>query len=77
MYLLGRKFQLRTDHRALAWLYSKEPKASVRVAGWLETSMEYPIVIEYVRGPENSIADALFCLDSVAIYNEEPNDLAK
>ena len=27
VYLLGRKFRLRTDYRALAWLFSKEPKA--------------------------------------------------
>ena len=59
VYLLGRKFCLRTDHRALAWLYSKEPKASARISGWLATLTEYPIVIEYVRGAENSIADAL------------------
>ena len=32
--------------------------------------MEYPIVIEYVRGFENSIADALSRLDSVAVDNK-------
>ena len=58
VYLLGRKFRLRTDHCALAWLFSKEPKASARISGWLATLMEYSIVIEYVRGSENSIADA-------------------
>ena len=39
--------------------------------------MEYPIVIEYVRGSENSIADALFRLDSVAVDNEVPAALAR
>ena len=67
VYLLGRKFTLRTDHRALAWLFSKEPKASARISGWLATLMEYPIVIEYVKGTENTIADALSRLDSCAI----------
>ena len=33
VYLLGRKFRLRTDHHALAWLFSKEPKASARISG--------------------------------------------
>ena len=77
VYLLGRKFTLRTDHRALAWLFSKEPKASARISGWLATLMEYPIVIEYVKGTENTIADALSRLDSSAIDCEVPSDLAK
>ena len=75
VYLLGRKFRLRTDHRALAWLFSKEPKASARISGWLATLMEYPIVIEYARGSENSIANALSLLDLVAVDNEVPADL--
>ena len=77
VYLLGRKFTLRTDHRALAWLFSKEPKASARISGWLATLMEYPIVIEYVKGTENTIADALSRLDSSAISCEVPSELAK
>ena len=59
VYLLARKFTRRTDHRAFAWLFSKEPKASARVGGWLVTIMESPIVMEYVRGSENLIAEAL------------------
>ena len=77
VYLLGRKFRLRTDHRALGWLLSKEPKASARISGWLATLMEYPIVIDYVRGSENNIADALSRLDSVAVDNELLADLAR
>ena len=77
VYLLGRKFTLRTDHRALAWLFSKEPKASARISGWLATLMEYPIVIEYVKGTENTIADALSRLDSCAISCEVPSDIAR
>ena len=77
VYLLARKFVLRTDHRALQWLFSKEPTASARISGWLATIMEYPIVIEYVKGTENSIADALSCLDSNAVDNEIPAELAR
>ena len=77
VYLLGRKFRLRTGHRALAWLFSKEQKASARISGWIATLIEYPIVIEYVRGAENKIADALSRLDSIAIDNEVPADLAR
>ena len=77
VYLLGRRFHLRTDHRTLAWLFSKEPKASARISGWLATLMEPPIAIEYVRGAETTIADALSRLDSVAIDNEVPAELGR
>ena len=33
VYLLGRRFRLRTDHRALAWLFLKDQRAFS--AGWL------------------------------------------
>ena len=33
VYLLDRKIRLRTDTRALAWLFSKDPKASARISG--------------------------------------------
>ena len=72
VYLLAHLFRLRPDHRALQWLFSKEPKASARISGWLATLMEYPMQIEYVRGCENLIADALSRLDSVAIDAEVP-----
>ena len=50
VYLLARPFRLRTDHRALKWLYGHEPKASSKLAGWIATLQEYPIEIEYIRG---------------------------
>ena len=39
--------------------------------------MAYLIVIEYVPGAENKIADDLSRLDSIAIDNEVPSYLAK
>ena len=68
---------MRTDHRALQWLFSKEPKASARITGWLATLMEYPMQIEYVRGCENAIPDALSSLDSISIDAEVFADLAR
>jgi hypothetical protein len=45
-YLMGRRFRVRTDHRALVWLFSlKEPKS--RIARWLEILSEYDFSIEY------------------------------
>ena len=77
VYLFARPLRLRTDHRALQWLFSKEPKASARISGWLATLMEYFMQIEYVRGSENAIADALSRLDSVSIDSEVPAELAR
>ena len=70
VYLLARPFRLRTDHRALQWLFSSVPYASARIFGWLATLMEYPMQIEYVRSCDNAIADALSRLDSVSIDAE-------
>ena len=39
--------------------------------------MEYPMQIEYVRGCEYAIADALSRLDSVSIDAEVPTELAR
>ena len=39
--------------------------------------MEYPIAIEYVRGAEKTIADALSRFDYVAIDNKVPAELAR
>ena len=39
--------------------------------------MEYPIVIEYVRGSENSIAYAISRFNKVAVDYEVPADLER
>ena len=57
-YLLGRKIKVRTDHRALRWLFTfKEPKG--RVAAWLEVMTEYDFQIEYRPGSWHCNSDAL------------------
>ena len=77
MYLLGRKFSLCNNNHALAWLFFKELKAAARISGWIASLMEYPIVIKYFRGADKEMADALSRLDSIAIDNEVPADLAR
>ena len=59
VYLLARPFVLRTDHKALTWLFSKEPKASAHISSWIATLLKYPIIVEYIKGTENTIADVL------------------
>jgi hypothetical protein len=54
-YLLDRKFKVRTDHRALIWLFSlKEPKS--RIARWIEILSDLYFVVEYK--PENKYGNA-------------------
>ncbi len=57
-YLLGKAFQVVTDHQSLTWLQGlKEPKG--RLARWILTLEEYDFAIIHHPGRENSNADAL------------------
>ena len=57
VYLLGRKFLLLTDHIALRWLHSTEPKG--RRARWIMDLQEYEFEVHHRPGTQNSNADAL------------------
>ena len=57
-YLLGKKFKIQTDHRALVWLHNvKDP--SSRLLRWRLRMEEYEYEIEYVKGKENKVAGCL------------------
>ena len=57
-YLLGRDFVVRSDHKALKFLFSlKCPKG--RVARWLEILSEYSFSVEYRKGSSHGNADSL------------------
>ena len=57
-YLLGRKFQLRTDHGSLTWLRNfREPEG--QLARWLERLQELDFDIVHRRGKVHTNADAL------------------
>ena len=71
-----RGFHLRTDHKALSWLFAKVPKESVRVSGWIATLFEYPVSFEYVSGFYNAIADILSRLNGHEVNEELPSNLA-
>ena len=57
VYLLGRKFLLFTDHNALRWLHSAEPKR--RRARWIMDLQECEFEVQHRPGTQNSNADAL------------------
>ena len=54
-YLLGRPFQLYTDHAPLQWL-----SAQGMLARWSSAIQEYDFKIVYRKGSSNTNADALF-----------------
>ena len=56
-YLLGRQFTLITDHSALCWLNSLEPKG--RLGRWVMALQEYSFDVQHRAGISNGNADAL------------------
>ena len=56
-YLLGRPFTLVTDHNALRWLHSVEPKG--RIGRWVMDLQEYDFMVFHRPGSANGSADAL------------------
>jgi hypothetical protein len=57
-YLLGVKFKIETDHQSLRYL-STQPNLSRRQCRWMELLQEFDFDIEYIKGKENVVADAL------------------
>ena len=57
-YLLGRRFQVRTDHQALVWLFSlREPRS--KIARWIEILAQYDFSVLYRPGKQHGHSDAL------------------
>lgn len=50
--------RVRTDHKSLIH-FQTQPMISGRQTRWLETLADYDYVIEYIKGEENGVADAL------------------
>ena len=58
LYLLGRRFRVRSDHQALIWLSRlKEPRG--KIARWLEILSQYDFSTEYRPGKKQGHCDAL------------------
>ena len=57
-YLLGRRFTVRTDHRALSFLFSfNEPRG--RLARYLEILSAYDFTVVYRKGTGHGNADGM------------------
>jgi len=57
-YLMGRKFELRTDHCGMKHLFG-QPTLNVRKIRSLEFLSEYEFEIKYIKGKENQVVEAL------------------
>jgi len=63
-YLLGQKFNIITDHRALSWLFNIKDPGS-RLTRWRLKLEEYEYEIHYKPGSKNTNADALSRINDV------------
>jgi hypothetical protein len=57
-YLMGRRFELRTDHNGLKYLFD-QPTLNARQSRWLEFLCEYDFEIKHIKGKENKVVDVL------------------
>jgi hypothetical protein len=57
-YLMGKIFDLRTDHSGLKYLFG-QPTLNARQSRWLEFLSEYDFDIKHIKGKEKKVADAL------------------
>jgi hypothetical protein len=57
-YLMGKRFELRTDHNGLKYLFD-QPNLNSRQSRWLEFLREYEFDINHIKGKENKVANAL------------------
>lgn len=73
-YLLGRKFELITDHNSLRWLKSMEPKG--RIARWIMDLQEFDFSITHKSGRLHTNVDALSRLPRNANNTHVPSDAA-
>ena len=69
-YLLGRTFDLETDHRALSWINSMKDKNS-RVTRWYLALQPYNFNITHRAGKSNLLADYLSRLPELTVAGEE------
>lgn len=61
IYLWGRQFTIRTDHQALVTLMSTQGAGvrPLRISRWVARLFNYNFVMEYRKGTDNVVADAL------------------
>ena len=66
--LLGKPFQIQTDHRALVWLDQLKEK-NARLTRWSLSLQPYDFTVVHHRGKDNHNADVLSYYDCSAKNN--------
>ena len=61
-YLMGKKFELRTNHCGMKHLFG-QPTLNARQTRGLEFLSEYDFEIKHLKGKENQVANALSTRD--------------
>jgi hypothetical protein len=56
-YIMGKRFELRTDHNGLKYLFD-QPTLNSRQSRWLEFLYEYDFDIKHIKGKENNVANS-------------------
>jgi hypothetical protein len=69
-YLLGQSFNLKTDQQSLKFLLEQKV-GTISQQKWLSKLLGYDFVIEYKKGKENRVADALSRKSEEVINHEE------
>jgi hypothetical protein len=78
-YLMGRRFELRTDHNGLKYLYHQSTLNARKII-WLEFLCEYDFDIKHIKEKENKVANALnrklheLHATTISIYRIEMKD---
>lgn len=72
-YLLGQKFNIVTDHRALSWLFNIKDPGS-RLTRWRLKLAEYEYEIHFKPGANNTNADALSRVRAVTTRSQAKLD---
>ena len=57
-YLVGNRFKVRTDHNSLKF-FLEQKQLQERQQKWISKIQAYDFDIEYVKGKNNVVADAL------------------
>ena len=73
--LIGVPFLVYTDHKMLL-NFNTQPDLSHRQAWWMELMSSYNCWFVYIKGKDNTVADALSCLPSLSCSTSELADAA-
>ena len=56
-YLMGKRFELRTDHCGLKYLFD-QPTLNARKVRWMDFLCQFDFKIKNIKGKENKVVDA-------------------